>query len=487
MTTKIISPGTGIKVPLNFTLENPEVPIFDNPYPQPEPTYGSDADVRELTIQLVSGLKIDLRGYVEVIFVTESMFNMKIHGYIFLKDNVGALEKFEIRGGEKIGMKVYKPETEDILIWREDFIVNKIGKHEVNPMTGYSNYQLAFTSSSFIRSAKKAIFKSYKNIPLISAVRDLYTQISPNDLMFEDPQITLTNPYICTGISPHRAIDALAQRSSKGSKFFVFFERFVPVTGKYTDGKAFAGSHYFGSVESLINPTTPRAVPIITFGPKLNANLETGATIRASDFIRETNFNQIESLILGLNKTSFTYLDLKNRTTTRSKISYSDSNFFTDVTDDLYDTPFIDTNNPFNLKEENEYGNRKVTTLNSFGNKEKKDWLPYNIFGMLTKNFYKVSVLVQGATNSISAGDVVELKVTSFFEKMLDPSTNPPLDQFHSGKYYVTGVTHVIKQDQYQKTVELSRGSSPKTFSTSQDIITRINEVNPNIAKLFIR
>ena len=51
--------------------------------------------------------------------------------------------------------------------------------------------------------------------------------------------------FISTGFYPHRAIDYLAQRSCTKDKFFVFFERFVPVYGSYPDGFPFSTAHYF--------------------------------------------------------------------------------------------------------------------------------------------------------------------------------------------------------------------------------------------------
>jgi hypothetical protein len=478
-------PSGGAQVPTAFTLENPRVPIYDN-NSTPEPTFGTDVDVREMSLTLNVGSKIDLRGYFESIIINESMFNMKVSGTVIINDSVGALEKFEIRGGEKINLKIYKPESEEILIWREDFIVNKVNKHEIDAMTGMAKYQLAFTSNSFVRSIKKTIFKSFKNIPLINAIESLYSEMSSNDLMIEDPQITLTNPFISTGFHPHKAIDLLAQRASGPLKYYVFFERFIPVTGQYVGGQPFAGSHYFGSVENLISSVGDTGFKTLVFGPKTDANAESGTTIRVSKFAKDANFNQLESVLLGLNKTQFTYLDLQNRESTQNSIAYSDPDFFSRITQDFYNTSFLDQTNKFYLDQSNEIGNRKLVTTNEFGNKTKQDWLPYNIFGMLTKNYLKISATIQGGTNSISVGNIVQFNVVSYFEKMMNASSgSPPLDEIYSGRYYVTGVTHAITQEKYQKTLELSRGSSRKTFSTNTDLITKLTQTYPELAKLF--
>lgn len=490
MTNRIvIAPPSGRKkTPTSFTLENPEVPIYDNP-DTPEPTFGPDVSVREVSMVLNNGAKIDLRGYFETVIIEESMFNTKVSGSVIINDLIGALEKFEIRGGERLNLKIYKPESEDILIWREDFIVNKVNKHEVDVTTGSGKYQLMFTSNSFVRSVKKTIFKSFKNTTLLNAVRNLYSEMSSNDLMIEDPQVTLSEPFICTGIPPHVAIDALAQRASGPLKYYVFFERFVPVTGQYVNGQAFSGSHYFGSVEQLIDSTGDSGIKVLTFGKKTEANVEAANVIRVSKLVKESNFNHLESTLLGLHKTKFTYLDLQNRVKTNNTISYADQNFFTDVSKDFYPNSFLTSNNRFFQSESTEIGSRKVTTTNNFGNKKKESWLPYNIFGMLTKNYLKLSAVVQGGTNSISVGNVVQLNVVSYYERMANASSgSPPLDEIYSGLYYVTGVTHVITQDKYQKTLEISRGSSRKAFyASAESLISKLETAYPNLAKLFIR
>lgn len=485
----VIAPPSGSRrTPTAYTLENPEVPIYDN-RETPEPTFGADVSVREVSMTLNNGAKVDLRGYFESVIIEESMFNMKVSGSVIINDLVGALEKFEIRGGEKLNLKIYKPESEDILIWREDFIINKVNKHEVNVTTGSGKYQLMFTSNSFVRSIKKTIFKSFKDISLLNAVRNLYSEMSSNDLMIEDPQITLSDSFICTGIPPHVAIDALAQRASGPLKYYVFFERFVPVTGQYINGQPFSGSHYFGSVEQLINSTDENGIKVLTFGKKTDANVEAPNIIRVSKLVKESNFNRLESTLLGLHKTKFTYLDLKNRSATNKTISYADQNFFKDVSGDFYSNSFLTSDNRFFQNSSSEIGTRKLTTTKNFGNKKKEDWLPYNIFGMLTKNYLKLSAVVQGGTNSISVGNIVQLNVISYFEKMANASSGtPPLDEIYSGRYYVTGVTHVITQEKYQKTLEISRGSSRKEFYTeASTLIQKLESTYPNLAKLFIR
>jgi hypothetical protein len=175
------------------------------------------------------------------------------------------------------------------LLWREDFIINKIGAHTVNMETVGARYALYFSSRSFVNSMKKNLFKSYKNISLADAVKSMFNEMSKNDLMIEDPRITLTTPFISTGLMPHKAIEAMAHRACSNSKYYLFFERFFPVVGTYADGKAFAASHFFGSYDKLVEDSTNYGVHNIFFDPNQDAKIEPNY-IRAARFTKKDNF-----------------------------------------------------------------------------------------------------------------------------------------------------------------------------------------------------
>ena len=182
--------------------------------------------VNEISIITRQGLRISLLDAFESIDIDENVFSSSVIGSIILTDVGGGIEKFQLQGGERLIIKLSKPITNDILLWREDFIVNKIGAHTVNMENLGTRYALYFSSRSFVNSMKKNLFKSYKNISLASAVESMFSEMSKNDLIIEDPKITLTTPFISTGLMPHKAIEAMAQRACSKSKFFLFFETF---------------------------------------------------------------------------------------------------------------------------------------------------------------------------------------------------------------------------------------------------------------------
>ena len=425
---------------------------------------GGDFVINEVTITTRQGLRLSLLDSFESIGIDENMFSSAIVGSITLTDTGGAIEKFQLQGGEKITLKFSKPITNEILLWREDFIVNKIGAHVVDTISLGTKYTLYFTSRSFVNSTKKNLFKSYKNTSIANTVFSIFSEMSKNDLMIEDPKITLQKPFISTGLMPHKAIEALAQRSCSKSKFFLFFERLFPVVGTYANGTAFAATHFFGSYDKLVEDSNLAEIHNIIFAPNPDAKIESNI-IRTARLTKKDNFNHIELMMLGNYNTTITSLDPIKRNSTTINVGYANNS-----TQDFYSTKLLDANNIFSTYNNfnGEIPGRKLIFGSTYFNDpiQRDTWLKNNIFGSLSKNMFKVEVDIQGATNNIGTGHIINLVIPSAFDKQMVPdSPNLLLDEYNSGKYFVSGVKHSITLSTYIKRLELTRGSIPIDFN----------------------
>lgn len=416
--------------------------------------------INEISITTRQGLTVSLLDSFENISIDEHMFSSAVIGSITIIDSGAGIEKFQLQGGEKITLKLSKPTTNEILLWREDFIVNKIGAHMVDVTNLASKYILYFTSRSFVNSTKKNLFKSYKG-NFANSVFSIFSEMSKNDLMLDDPKITLQKPFISTGLMPHRAIEELAERSCSTSKFFLFFERLFPVVGTYANGKAFAATHYFGSYDKLIeNSDLSGGGHNIYFMPNQDARIESGI-IRTSRLTKKDNFNHIELLTKGHYSSTITSLDPIKRNSTTTVVGYANN-----ATQDFYSTKLLDSNNIFSTYSttNGETPGRRLIFNSEYFNDpiQRETWLRSSIFGNFSKIMYKLDIDIQGATNSIGTGHVINLVVPSGLDKKILPSsTTPILDQYHGGKYFVSGVQHNITLSSYVKKLELTRGSIP--------------------------
>jgi hypothetical protein len=149
------------------------------------------------------------------------------------------------------------------------------------------------------------------------------------------------------------------------------------------------------------------------------------------------------------------------------------------ATQDFYSNKLLDANNIFSIYStvnEQIPGRRLVFSSEYFNDPiQRESWLRSNIFGSLSKIMFKLDIDIQGATNSIGTGHVINLVVPSGLDKKILPSSSTPiLDQYHGGKYFVSGVQHNITLSSYVKKLELTRGSIPidlnKNNLTQQDL-----------------
>lgn len=460
------------------TGQNSDIQITQNA--SIKPGIGNTVDVKEVFLRTLYGETVSLMGTYRNIEIIEDMFSTCIQGVITIEDTAGGLEKFAIRGGETIGLKITKPNNGDIIIWRQDLIVHKISNSTADQTTLNTVYQLQFTSRTFVNSTKKCLFKSYKSMSIGDAVKSMFAEIGgTNDLILEDPKITLEKPFVSTGLMPHKAIEAMTHRACAKGDFYVFFERLIPVfaTNIKTD-EPFTSSYYFGSLNKLIKDAEQYGVHTIRFTQKLLANQENNS-IRTLKFERRETFNHLNAMLLGLYNTTVTSIDPISRTHSMRKLSYANGQ---NESNDFYSFKTLDNSNIFSRYDDvrGETPGRKLITSSLNDSVNRDEWLANNIYGHLSKNLFRIALEIEGGKNNIGVGHIVNFVVPSAFEKLSDP-TNPnvPNDKIYSGRYFVTSVQHKIGLESYTKSLELARASVPYDFNTGVNLPT-IDAILPN-------
>jgi hypothetical protein len=416
---------------------------------------GNTVQVVDISITTIAGEKLSLLGFYKSLYFDESINATSIVGKITFLDSEGAFEKFAIRGGELLSIRIENSISSKIIIFREDLVVDKIEANEFDALTLNNTYLMHFSSRSFVTSLKKNIFKSYTG-SLAEAAYSLYREMSVNDLFIEDPKITipLDKSYVCSGENPHKALTHLADRSSQNNKRFVFFERVLPVFGNYSDGTLFTSTHYFGSIQKLMDDARVNGAPSIFFNPKVDARLE-GIAIRASSFKPLANYTHIPATNLGLYSSDLTFVNPITREVTTQNMSYLEDDIY-----DFYTNKLVDRQNVFTVNNQQKQKRVSISAINEFTTKE--NWLKNKTLLSLSNILYKISIDIQGSTNEISTGHVVNFIFPSRVDKLLNPGQSVlTTDLIISGRYLVYGVKHYISGNSYVKTLTLSRGSSP--------------------------
>jgi hypothetical protein len=416
---------------------------------------GNTVKITDVSITTISGERLSLIGYFKSLFFDENINSASIAGKMTLLDSEGAFEKFAIRGGEKLSIKIENSISTKVIIFREDLIVDKIEANTFDALTLNNTYLMHFSSRSFVSSFKKTIFKSYFG-DFAETIYTIYRDMSVNDLLIEDPKITIPEdkPYISTRRNPHSSILHLANRASINNKLFVFFERLVPVFGNYSDGSPFTATHYFGSIQKLMNDARVNGAPAIFFNPKIDGRFE-DSIIRASKVKPFPNYTHIPATHLGFYSSELDFINPITREYKTQNMSY-----LSDNVQDFYVNKLVDRQNPYVVNSESKQKRISVSSINEFTSKE--NWLKNKVLLNLSINLHMISVDIQGSTNEISTGHIVNFVFPSRVDKIVNPShSNLNVDPIISGQYLVYGVKHYLSAESYVKTLTLSRGSSP--------------------------
>lgn len=425
---------------------------------------GLAVSIQELRLITVDGLEVDLLEVFDGLGIREGIYSTFIHGVIKIVDPAGGIEKFGLRGGERLFAKICKSNG-DVIIWRRDLIITKIGQGNFDIMNYKTAYELHFSSSAFVYATKKNMYKSFKSKSIAEVVLSVYKEMSTNTLFIEDPRLTLANTaYQCSGKMPHEVIADMSKRACSKNKFFVFFERFVPIFGRDKNQSPFSSSHYFGSIEKLIEDSEQKAIPNIHFIRNPRGDVEPDY-IRAFSLRRLEAGKHIEATRKGFYGTEFCGINIIGRKCKNQDVGYLQTD-----TKTLYNNMLIDEKNIFAIldKTKGEVPGKKVfvSSMNDPVNRE--DWLAHEHVKRMETVYFKVLIEIAGATNNIGIGHIVNLLVPSAAEKSGKPdSSTIRYDAIHSGKYLVTGADHTIRNGQYIKTLELSRDSLPFSYENT--------------------
>lgn len=421
-----------------------------------------------------SPIFFNLLGYHGEISIEESVFSSSIHGSIKVNDTSGFIERYRICGGENMTIILVNQNKEPIIA-RSDLIVHSIVEGPVDTITLATSYTFYFTSRIFIKSTKTRLYKSFKNQNVLNIVHQIYNDLGESTKLnvYGTEFPTITKPFISTGYTPFKAIEYFAKRLCSTGKFYMFFERVIGTTSSIkkliktgtgterAETESGLHSHHLISIEDLRSISNEKSLYTIVYNPTIQGNIENIAEnpdiLRTSKVEKITSFNHLEAMLTGFYNSKITSVDPITKTYSTVDIKYNNLG-----STDFYTSPLLAENSIFEKFDDNEFPGEKIVFGTSNKNYNAEDiqkitWLPKHVVGQVSKNIFKLKVTIEGSTNKISAGNIVEFKIPSHEAKTtLQEKDN----QIYSGKYFVTDVKHIIVGNDYLKEVTLARGSS---------------------------
>lgn len=422
-----------------------------------------------LSVILRDGQQISLSEVMTSLSIYEDIFNPAISGTIEILDYVGGLEKFQFTGGEYLRIKLFKPNAVDVIVDRSDLIIHTITKGEVSANNSV-RYGLQFTSESSIRSRKKRVYKSWGGQRRISEiVKDLCSEMDVT-VNISNSLPRLDKTFVSPGYTPIQAINFLAKRACASGDYFLFFER-------VSTGKVFAGMSNLRSLSPKLSDGDGLDIYNIVYFPSITYNEAAGAetTIRAESVEPQTNFNHLNNMAKGFYKSKLTNVNIARRSVETYQFDYQNG------INDFYVNNFVNSNSIFgNFSSKERPGERIYTPAINDPMTEKTQWIKYDMHGSLSMSGIRVNVAIDGGTNEIGAGDIVNLSLPSDFAKTIDPNSPEFVENnMYSGKYFVTACKHYLTNEIYTKHLELSRSSVRESLLGGRPAESAISVVTP--------
>ena len=463
------------------------------------PRYPTDFNLKALNLitPLQGNGVVNLMPFMLELNLFEDIYSSTISGQVVLNDSLGLISHYYLNGTESIQVQLQKTTGDSQYISR-NYRVYKISKRSTSDSNDYEVYVLNFCSEEFLLSEQYRVSKAFKGTQIHNIVIDILTNyvkttknldwditsgvydfVLPNKKLFET--INWLSTYAMTSINS--GADMLFYENNDGYHFkslqklysqkayqtFKFDPKNTSTTNiqqQLTNVLEFEVLDFFDTLGAISNGTF--ANKVITIDPLLRKyDTTTGV------FNYQTYFNSAQSL----NKypVTNTGAGYQNR---HGKAMYED----------------VPTSNPPGL----EMGTLRMVSSNS---NEKKNtyvaqrpdavandifiskYLPLRVAQLGLANYMRVKVTVAGDP-LLSAGRTVNLNIYQIDPTVYSQSganATRELDPFYSGKYLISAVRHIVKNNSYITIMELAKDSVGAAYPAFNNTDSAVKQLTSGI------
>ena len=444
--------------------------------------YATDYNLKSLNlITSLQGGIIDLMPMMIELNLFEDLYSSTISGEIVVQDALGIISAFNLNGNEFLQVQLQKT-TSDNYYYSRNFRVYKVGRRVTGDSNQYEVFTLMFCSEEFMLSEQYRISKSFKGqqiSTIVGRIMNDYLKVGTGSTKPVYIEPTKGNyDFILPNKKIFETINWLATYSQTKNSVgdMVFFES--------------VNGYYFVSLTSLFKG---QVYANYKFDPKNITTDMNQQVLNVSDFEVLNFYDTLAATKNGTFTNKIITLNVLQRKKDSSNGIFDYSNYLTNETT-LNPNPVI-----------NNYRNRFGATLYdippvnipglesgclrmAIGNKEDKKnpgiisrnavdsvandimiekYLPNRVGQMALANYTRIKVTIPGDPN-ISVG-----KVINFSTYKIEPKTysqggsnaQREVDPFYSGKYIVTAVRHIVKNNSYITVIEMCKDSNTGKLS----------------------
>jgi hypothetical protein len=421
---------------------------------------------------------VNLLPFMVELNLFEDIYGNTISGQILMSDALGIVSNFALNGTEFIQVKLQKTSKDEFSLTR-NFRVYKISNKVTGENNDYEVYTLNFCSEEFLLSEQYRISKAFKGkkiSEIITSILKDYLKVGTG----KTKPISISDTYgTYDFVLPNKKIFETISWLSN-------YARPLPTVGEGADMLFFENSdgYWFKSLQELYGQQSYRT---FKYDPKnvsddLNQKLSNVYNFEVLDLfdtlsaITNGTFSNrvitIDPLTRTYKETDFNYDKYMSKAKILNKTSVT-NNYKNRINKTMYDAP------PANLQA----GTLRLVSSNSNQKKHPfiagkptavgsdifiESFMPNRVSQIALANYMRIKLTVPGDPMLV-VGKVVNFQ--TFQVSPTDYSTDKDSasrvdDPLYSGKYLITAVRHIVKNNSYITVMELCKESNNQSFAS---------------------
>lgn len=437
--------------------------------------------ISELSITGSNGTKVDILGFLVELSIFEDIYSPTMSGMLMMSDSVDLFSEIPLSGFEFLTVALEKPDGWFDAVLAKTFRIYKMDVQGVNLATSSNQvYTLFFCSEENLVSESRKISKSYKSKKISEMVKDIvenYLETSENKFFDENIDQTFgVFDIVIPFMTPLNAITWLSNRavssgSQSASANYLFYEN--------------SFGYNFKSIEKLFQARTKAKY---TYRPKnIDTPTEPLETLIFNairyDFIKV--FDVLTSINAGMFSSKLLAFDILRQKVTEQNFDYN-TLFNSAKHVEQRAAPFHNQykDRTGNMITENHSSVVKLYPTTKDHNTDSsitryqpgikpnlvENWLLSRISQLSQLNYFKLKLVVPG-NMYVTVGDIIEFDIPLTTIRVPGEETYNP---YHSGRYLITAVRHIITIKGYEMVIEATRDcvsfNYPNSTLNDQDV-----------------
>lgn len=424
----------------------------------------SPDDFSLISIEIISASgNIDIRGLMVELSYYEDIFRGSMSGEILLSDSISLIDTMGLNGSEFLRFSFKKTNQSSTTI-NKYFRIYRVSERIIKSNNS-ELYKLHFCSEELFLSEQIKISKSYS----AKTITDIVYNILTEELKIPKDKLYVYNTkgmydFIIPYKKPFEAINWLSNYArpifGEGADF-VFFENvdgfnFVSLQELF---KQEAYAKYIYSIRNYVPSDSYKELGISLVGIKSYNILDTFDTLYG------TSMGAFANRVLTIDPLTRTYRDTKfdyekyikrAETLNKGSIISNQRNRLGKTFNENYDAVFkVLTSNSDQKKAVGISDNPQSVGNDIYA----ETYVPNRTAQLALAHYSRIKLAVSGDPN-ITVGTVVDLVLPSMRSKDSSGNNDGTPDDYHSGKYLITSVRHLIDVNfKYETVIEAVKDS----------------------------